>query len=323
MKIHNTGIHLRSLRDIPCSRVILALATVQVTAGIILDIHWIASGDFSWLQKYFDYQGAIYFIFLDVFKLWLCVIVWKQFREKESLRLAWGVIALAMAVQLAGDLLKHWLCVDTYINPLHYLGASWNPVRANLLHVWGSAIAGPLFMLILAVGLFQGLQHYKHIHMLGRLRLSDLIWVAGVGIYALYVIATVAQVAISNPSAIHAGWVLTWPNDLLLAILLFEAILLMRTVMDMGQGYVALAWGAFAVAIFLTSLESLAEWMWDYSHISLPEYSVMWYVWFLWAAAFALGPAYQIDAIRIAESRVEEASSRLSNPSVAHASPCG
>lgn len=321
MKSLRDGMQVRSLSEIPYSRVVLVLAALQVSVGIVVHILWISTGNLSLLRNYFDYQGSIYFIFLDVLTLWLCIVAWRQFRQQGSLRSAWFLISLAMGSKLAGDLLKHWLCVDTYINPLHYAWVNWHSSAAGRLNVWGSAIAGPLFMLILAIGLFKGLQHYKKIHMLGKLRSSDLIWVGGACLYALYVVATVIRVAASEPFIIHAEWVLTWPNDLFLAILLLEAILLMRTAVDMGKGYLARTWGAFAIAIFLTSLESVAKWMLDYNYMSRPEYSIMWYVWFIWAAAFALGPAYQVDAVRHARSRGMSASGPFSNPTAAHALP--
>lgn len=289
------------------SRIILFLALFQIFTGLVLHAEWILTGNQAWLQDYFNYQGAIYFIFLDVFKLCLCVFAWQQFKQKESLRSAWFVISLAMGFQLAGDILKHWLAVDTYMNPLHYVWQEWNAPFANTLHEWGSALAGPLFMAVLAVGLYEGLLHYKRIGMRGKLRPLDLILVSAAGIYGLYVIETVVRIALKNPSSIQTGWILTWPNDLLLAVLLLEAILLFRTSADMGQGYIARAWGAFAVAIFLTCMESLGQWLTAFGYFRYPENAVMWYLWFVWAAVFALAPAYQVDAITIAESRLTTA----------------
>lgn len=285
------------------SRLILFLALFQIFTGLIFHAEWLLTGKRAWLHYYFDYQGVVYFIFLDIFKFWLCIFAWKQFKQKESLKSAWFVISLAMGFQLAGDILKHWLAVDTYMNPLHYVWQEWNAPFANVLHEWGSAIAGPLFMAVLAVGLYEGLQHYKRIGMRGKLRALDLILVVAAGLYGLYVIETVVRIALRNPFSIRADWVLTWPNDLLLAALLLEAILLFRTSADMGQGYIARAWGALAVAIFLTCVESLGQWLTSFGYFRYPENAVMWYLWFVWAAVFALAPAYQVDAIRVAESR--------------------
>ena len=285
------------------SRFILVLMILQVSVGIALHFVWVLTGNWAWLSAYFGYPGTLYIVFLDALKLWLCIVAWKQFREKKSLGSAWLTISLAMGFALAGDVLKQWLCVNTYINPLHYLWPVWNASVAHDLQVWGSTLTGPVFMAVLALGLFLGLQHYRKIGMLGRLRSYDFVLVGAAGIYALYVLSTVVRIALNKPSLLGIDWVLTWPNDMLLAVLLLEAILLFRTTVDMGQGYIALAWGAFAVAIFLTSVESVGQWLTAYGYFPYPENAVMWYFWYVWVAAFALGPAYQVDAIRIAESR--------------------
>ncbi len=303
------------------SRLILVLMIAQVSVGIALHFIWVWTGNWAWLGSYFDYPGTLYIVFLDVLKLWLCIVAWKQFREKASLRSAWLTISLAMGLMLAGDLFTHWLSLNTYINPLHYLWPGWNVSAANALQIWGSTIAGPLFMAVLAVGLFQGLQHYRKIGMLGTLRSYDFVLVGAAAIYALYVLVTVARIALNNTSLIGTAWMLTWPNDMLLAVLLLEAILLFRTAADMGKGYIAWAWGAFAVAIFLTVLESIGQWLTAYGYLPYPENAVTWYVWYVWAAAFALGPAYQVDAIRVAKFRVNKQNEPLQNSSIIHAFP--
>ena len=137
----------------------------------------------------------------------------------------------------------------------------------------------------------------------------------------VYVLFTVVRIALNNTSLIGTAWMLTWPNDMLLAVLLLEAILLFRTAADMGKGYIAWAWGAFAVAIFLTVLESIGQWLTAYGYLPYPENAVTWYVWYVWAAAFALGPAYQVDAIRVAKFRVNKQNEPLQNSSIIHAFP--
>lgn len=285
------------------SRIIWWAAAFQLLTGGLGYWAWKATGNQVWLSGYFHYQGAIYFILLDTLTLWLCIVVWQEFKQREPLGRAWLVISIAMLFRLAGDLMKHWLGMDTYINPLHYAWRVWNTPTASLMDLWGGALAGPVFMVVLAAGLYRGLQHYKKTGMLGRLRDYDWILVGAAAIYAADVIATVLHDALSNISPIRTGWVLTWPIDLILAILLFEAILLLRTSVDMGAGYIARVWEAFAVAIMLTSVESLAHWLTAYGYFPYPENSILWYIWFIWTAAFAMGPAYQVDAIRLAKGR--------------------
>lgn len=290
------------------SRFILWICAVQMVVGGIFCWAWLSAGKLNWLRLFFDYQGTIYFVFLDILKVWLCIIVWKQFSRREPSRSMWLVISLAMGFQLSGDLLSHWLSVNTYINPLHYIGPGWNTSAASVLSEWGSVIAGPLFMATLAVGFYKGLHFYKQVGMRGKLKPLDFVLVGAVGLYALYVIVSVVSIGLIKPSLIRASWVLTWPNDLLVAVLMFEAILLFRTALNMGQGYIARVWASFSVAIFLTWVESLAHWLAAYGYFPYPENSILWYVWFLWAAALALGPAYMVDAIKVAKLRAANCS---------------
>lgn len=305
------------------SRIILWVAAIQLlTAGLWHSI-WIFTGNQAWLNAAFNYQGSVYFILLDLFGLWLCIAAWKEFREGESLGAAWLLISIATGFRLAGDLFTHWLCLDTFVNPLHYLWPVWNASAAKQMQMWGTAVAGPLFMGVLAVGLFQGLRHYREIGMLGTLRSYDYVLVGGAAVYAVYVLVTVVRIAVHTPSLIRTSWMLTWPNDMMLAVLLLEAILLFRTAVDMGQGYLACVWGAFAIAIFLTTVESAGLWLTNFGYLPYPENSPLWYIWFVWAAAFALGPAYQVDAVRIAEFRMNAPNGSPRNTPIIPAYPGG
>jgi hypothetical protein len=305
------------------SRIILWVAAIQLlTAGLWHSI-WIFTGNQAWLNAAFNYQGSVYFILLDLFGLWLCIAAWKEFREGESLGAAWLLISIATGFRLAGDLFTHWLCLDTFVNPLHYLWPVWNASAAKQMQMWGTAVAGPLFMGVLAVGLFQGLRHYREIGMLGTLRSYDYVLVGGAAVYAVYVLVTVVRIAVHTPSLIRTSWMLTWPNDMMLAVLLLEAILLFRTAVDMGQGYLACVWGAFAIAIFLTTVESAGLWLTNFGYLPYPENSPLWYIWFVWAAAFALGPAYQVDAVRIAEFRMNAPNGTPRNTPIIPAYPGG
>jgi hypothetical protein len=305
------------------SRIILWAAAIQLLTVGVCHSMWVYTGNQAWLNASFNYQGSLYFILLDIFGLGLCIAAWREFRQGESLGAAWLVISIATFFRLVGDLFTHWLCLDTYINPLHYLWPRWNASAVKEMEMWGTAIAGPLFMAVLAVGLFQALRHYRKIGMLGRLRSYDYVLVGGAAIYAVYVLVTVVRIALQSPSLIRTSWMLTWPNDMMLAILLLAAILLFRTAVDMGQGYLACVWGAFAIAIFLTTVESVGLWLTNYGYLPYPENSFLWYIWFVWAAAFALGPAYQVDAVRVAAFRLNEPNGSPRNSTVIHAYPGG
>ena len=170
----------------------------------------------------------------------------------------------------------------------------------------GAVIGGPVQMAFLGCGLFVSLRLYKMFGMGGKLKALDWVLIGSAISYASMVVYGIIGAERLNTSPFTFTRTLTWPNDLLLSILLFEAIFLRRSAMDMGWGYVAKVWGAFAVAIFLTSLGSVLNWLTAYGYCQWMQTAFSWYLWYPVAAAFALGPAYQWEALKTAQVRMEE-----------------
>ena len=104
-------------------------------------------------------------------------------------------------------------------------------------------------------------------------------------------------------AAIHAGARLSvgvvfgWPVDPLLLVLLGEAMLLNRSVKHMGEGWIGRCWSAFSIGIFLVSLGDVAIWAASWGFLPWPWSGLQWYVWIPAAGAFAVAPAYQLEAI--------------------------
>jgi hypothetical protein len=53
---------------------------------------------------------------------------------------------------------------------------------------------------------------------------------------------------------------LAWASDPLLSILLFQAILIRRSAVETGWGFLSKSWGAFAAGIFLASMGDTGIW---------------------------------------------------------------
>ena len=92
--------------------------------------------------------------------------------------------------------------------------------------------------------------------------------------------------------------VVSWTSDPLLCILLFQAILIRRSTATMGLGLISRCWLCFTAAIFLTSLGDIGLWAWSKGFLSHGFEAISWHIWFLAAAAYAMGPAYQLQAMR-------------------------
>ena len=65
----------------------------------------------------------------------------------------------------------------------------------------------------------------------------------------------------------------------------------------MGWGLIPRCWLAFTAAIFLTSLGDMGLWAVTEGYLPPALVALSWHIWFVAAACFALGPAYQLQAI--------------------------
>jgi hypothetical protein len=74
----------------------------------------------------------------------------------------------------------------------------------------------------------------------------------------------------------------------------------------MGWGFVTKCWGAYVVAILGTSLASVGLWLESFGIFPYPENAILWYVWPIIYAAYALGPTYQVEAARVALDRLDD-----------------
>jgi hypothetical protein len=213
----------------------------------------------------------------------------------NPLRNAWSLIMLASAVRWVGLVLANWLNVPSYINPRFYFAQPWDTQTAASLREFGLLI-GPVHMLLLAVGLGMVLRLYKRLGILAKLKPVDYFLLALVLGFTLrqghQIYHLVAQE--SDPLTLTA--ILKWVTDPLLSCLLVEAVLIRRAVVSMGWGLISKSWGAYTVAIFLTSVAHMGMWADRYGDIPWQVGALSWYIWFAVTAAYALGPAYQVQA---------------------------
>jgi len=86
----------------------------------------------------------------------------------------------------------------------------------------------------------------------------------------------------------------------LLVVLLIEAILVKRFMTVLSGGMIAKCWMSITAAIFLTTLRNLGLWAFAEGLLPAQLAGITWYIWFLSATAYALGPAWQIEAIQSA-----------------------
>ncbi len=157
-------------------------------------------------------------------------------------------------------------------------------------------------MLFLVFGLFGVLKVCRQNGILGRLRAIDILLLSIGVAYTADFFATVVFAPSMGVRTTSVEKIMRWTSDPLLCILLLQAILIRRSVANMGWGLIARCWLSFTAAIFLTSVGDIGLWASAKGYLPYFLEIASWYVWFLASAAYALGPSYQLQAMLHATS---------------------
>ncbi|HYK89449.1 MAG TPA: hypothetical protein VE398_11810 [Acidobacteriota bacterium] len=291
---------------------ILWFTCVHMAAAACTFVIWRVTGNNAWIDLFFKYPGCVFFMACATAELGLAWYAFRQFSQGEPLRAAWLLITIASFYRLTGLAFSHVLGIDSKLNPLYLAFGTLDASLAAACRSFGLMVCGPMNMAVLAAGLFLILRTLRRLGLVARLRPIDLLLVtivAGFTIRQLYEIIEWLRNTSAPP---HIDKVLGWAADPLLSALLFEAILIRRSALETGWGLLSKSWGAFAAGIFLTSLVDMGLWATAQNYLPWPYSSLTWYVWFLASAAFALGPAYQVEACRRAVREARAIGSGLS-----------
>lgn len=279
---------------------IIWVTAIHIAIGLAAFSGYVLSGNETWLRVYFDYQGALFFLVFGGLEFFLASLARRQFNADEPLRQAWTFIMLASAVRWVGLAAGNWLNTPTYINPLFYFVQPWDSQAAASLRELG-LLVGRFNMLLIAVGLGLVIRLYKELRILAGLKLIDYAILALVAGFVLRQGIQIHQLVSHQTGPLTFKAMHLWLTDPALVCLLVEAVLLRRAVVSMGWGMISKVWGAYALAIFLTSLAHIVTWADTYAYIPWQVGAIAWYLWFLVTAAYALGPAYQLQASRRAK----------------------
>jgi hypothetical protein len=279
---------------------ILWLTAVHMTVCAAIFVYWRIGGENAKIELFFKYQGSLFFLICAAAEVCLAWTAFRQFSRGEAMRIAWLLIAFASFYRLIGTVFSKILNTESYLNPIFLLlGAREKSFYLACERV-GLLIGGPLSMAVLAAGLFVVLRVLRRVGILSRLRLPDYFLITAVAAFTIRQASEIINWIRITPPPYDAYKVLGWASDPLLSVLLFEAILIRRSALETGWGLLAKSWGAFSLGIFLTSLGDIGLWATAHNYLPWPYNSVTWYVWFLASAAYALGPAYQVEACRLA-----------------------
>jgi len=278
-----------------CWMSILVLVSAYLAVGLLALAYWQFTGNITWVEEYFRLPGALALVFLAAAQLLFCVRVRCEYSPAQPMRKAWNLIVISAGCDFAGALFVQILSAQIALNPLSHT-ALWSASEATSLRAYGQVLGGSLRFAFLAAGLFLSLRAYRKSGFLARLAVIDWVFLAAAGAFVLREASDVIF-AMQHGKHPSTAEVLGWPTDPLLWLLLAESLLLHRSVCQMGPGWVGRCWKAFSVGIALIALGDIAIWATAYGYLPWPLSSLGWYIWLPAAAAFAMAPAYQLEAV--------------------------
>lgn len=278
-----------------CHATILVASSIFLSLGIVALVAWGATGNVAWVVDFFRIPGALLLSWLAFVEFWLALRVQRHFLPGEPLHRAWLWICAAALAHFLSAVCAQILSLNGGINPLAHL-PNWTNSAAESFRNLGLVVGGTFRYALLAIGLFSILKVYRRAGFLGRWRLVDWVLLAATG---AFVALEFGSLAVDLVKGKHPGLleVVGWPVDPLLWLLFAEALLLVRSVREMGGGWISRCWRSYSIGIFLVLLGDLGLELTAYGYLPWPWNSVVWYIWLPAACAFAVAPAYQLETI--------------------------
>lgn len=281
----------------PAPWIVGAIVAAHLAVGLTVAlVAWLA-GKPALMEGFFHYPGALFLVVASGAGFWLSMQCWRQFSKTDLLRQAWLLIMLAAGASVVGNAFSLILGAYTPLNPLMHTATGWPAPAIKAFGQVGLLLGGPFQMALLACGLSFVLRAYRRSGLFPHL--TRWIWLLG-ALLMLYTVheAKLVQGLLRTGHVSGGFQMLGWPSDPLLIVLLFEAVCILRPVLGTGWGLIAKCWGAFAAGVALHALGDILLMGAAQGSLSEGARTLGWYAWFLAGAAYAFGPAYQLEAFR-------------------------
>lgn len=282
-------------------RAILSSCAVFTGVALLSILHWLATGEARWLDLWFKGIGGPLLAVFALVEAAGCAAAASWFSPGEPMGKVWRVLSAAGAVHAVSMLLRHVLGAPAAASPLPAF-ARW-PQGTAVLQEFGRVLNGALYFALLAAGLMMALrQHWKLRLIRSVSRTETAVLLAASGVFAHTLLA--ARFWLSQPSVRpNSLWWIGWLTDPLLALLFSASLLLGKSAGRFQGGLLARPWLAYFWASLLTCMGSLLVGL---SQAGLLQETALWPVWLVWhpaAAAFAVAPVYQLEAVHYAVRR--------------------
>ena len=287
--------------SIGLSGLVLLATGAYLASGLAWFAVWRWTGNDRWIEEFFKRPAALLLVSLAAIELCFSLMVLREFSPGQPMRKAWRLIACSAGFGVVATVCIQVLAIHSTLNPLTLM-AWWDGSTANSIRDFGLVLGGTCRFAFLAAGLAWALRVYSQSRLLARLSAMDWSVLATVAIYMVLELYGVV-LAVRSGKQFTPTMVLGWPTDPLLLVLLAEALLLYRSVRQMGSGWIGRCWGAFSIGIFLTVVGDVIIWATSWGYLPWPWSSLGWYIWLPAGAAFAIAPIHQHEAIQHARSR--------------------
>lgn len=282
----------------PLSSAILLICAVYTAAAASCILHWILTGDDGIIRVCFQEIGGPLLAVYAMIEAAAALRVWSLFHPGELLRTGWFFLATAGAVHTVSVITRHLLGRDILLNPLRFLPSA--PSILPLLDEFGRVLGGTLFPLLLLAGLFFVVRVYSRLRLLTRLSALDYFPLAAAAVLLAFEFTQFLHWLPFRRGNITALWAMEWATEPLFVLLFGAAVVLRRANLALRRGRLARCWTAYAAAIFLTCAGSLGGALFQGGFISQQVWSPFWLIWYPAAAAFALGPIFQMETMHLA-----------------------
>ena len=280
---------------------ITLVAAGDLALGALTLLAWRITGNPAWVSAFFPTTSAVLIVGFAVIGLWLGLQVTAHFGSTDLLRQGWTLIALSNLLLGTNVVLLQLLRGKSPLFPF-LLTTTGGEVYLSVARQNGLTFGGPLRLLLIAAGLYFVLKAYRQSGLLGKLKIVDWALIALFGVYTCRNLVSIAATVQRQGGGLAVWQVFGWPVDLVLWLLLIQALLLFRSARQMDPGRIGKCWKALSFGVFLTVASDIGIWAITYGY--LPGYwaVLIYYPWIAAAAAFARAPALQLEAIRAAES---------------------
>lgn len=283
------------LRTLRWSDSIILLTSVYLAIGLLTFAEYWITGNDSWIIGFFQSPGALLALCLA---LGACTFSYRArsfFASSEPMHTAWTFVCLSAGCDVVSVVTTQILAAPSSMNPLFHM-PFWSAGLGGQIHSVGFVVGGVCRYGLLAWGLWNALKAYQRSGLLTRFRWTDH---ALLGVMAAYVIYEMMEVitAIRDVRRPTLTEVAGWPVDPLLWFLLAQALLLRRSAKAMAGGWIASCWKAMSLGVMLVAAGDMLLMAARMGYLPWPYSAVEWYIWLPAGAAFALAPAYQVEAV--------------------------